>query len=65
MKELHEELLALSADAYSYHQARGDSFALRVADALAGLALKAKRLAVQPAREHKAACEVQASEQHA
>lgn len=64
MKELHEELLALSADAYSYHQARGDSFALRVADVLAGLALKAKRLAVQPTMDRKPVREVQASEQH-
>lgn len=51
MKELHDELLALSADAYSQHQERGDHFALRVADVLAGLALKAKRLAAEAQRE--------------
>jgi hypothetical protein len=62
VKELHEELLALSADAYSYHQSRGDSFALRVADVLAGLALKAKRLAVQPTLERKVAREIHAPE---
>ena len=47
MKELHDELLALSVDAYSHHQSRGDGFALRVADVAAGLALKVKRLAAQ------------------